>query len=274
VDPDITGRGAACATVSIMLDERFGRAIRKLRRRLGLRQIDVARRAGVPQATVSLIERGRIDGLQVRTVRAVARTVDAAWDPAVRWRGGELDRLLDEAHAGLVGRAVADLTRIGWEIRAEVSYSVYGERGSIDLLGWHPVARILLVVEVKTALTSIEEALRRHDTKVRLAQRVARERFGWRAVGTASILILPGSSTARRHAVRHHAVLHAAYPLRGDDLRAWLREPRSPASGILFLPAIVRGAAMHSGATPHRVRQPSRPSQEASSPPAIVRGDR
>ena len=257
----------------VVLDERFGRAIRALRRRQGLRQIDVARRAGVPQSTVSVIERGRIDGLQVRTVRAVARAVDAAWDPAVRWRGGELDRLLDEAHAGLVGRAVADLSGLGWEMRAEVSFAVYGERGSIDLLGWHPAARLLLVVEVKTMLTSVEETLRRHDTKVRLAQLVARERFGWSAAGTASILILPGSSTVRRHVARHDAVLRAAYPLRGDDLRAWLREPRTPASGMLFLPAIVRGAAIRSGATPHRVRQPARPRQGASSHPAIVRDD-
>jgi transcriptional regulator with XRE-family HTH domain len=256
-----------------MLDERFGRSIRVLRRRQGLRQVDVAGRASVPQSTVSLIERGRIDGLQVRTVRAVARAVDATWDPAVRWRGGELDRLLDEAHAGLVGRAVADITRLGWEMRAEVSYAVYGERGSIDLLGWHPPARLLLVVEVKTALTSIEETLRRHDTKVRLAQRIADERFGWRAVGTAAVLVLPDSSTARRQVGRHDAVLRAAYPLRGDDLRAWLRQPRARASGILFLPAIARGAAIRSGATPLRVRQPARPMMEASSHPAIVRDD-
>ena len=256
-----------------MLDERFGRSIRALRRRRGLRQVHVARLADVPQSTVSLVERGRIDRLQVRTVRAVARAVDAAWDPAVRWRGGELDRLLDEAHAGLVGRAVSELTRIGWEMRAEVSYAVYAERGSIDLLGWHPVTRLLLVVEVKTALISIEKTLRKHDTKVRLAPRVARERFGWRAAGTASILILPGSSTARRHAARHDAVLRAAYPLRGDDLRARLREPRAPMSGILFLPAIVRGASIHSGATPHRVRQPTRPQKGAASHPAIVRDD-
>ncbi len=256
-----------------MLDERFGRSIRALRRRQGLRQVDVAGRANVPQSTVSLIERGRIDGFQVRTVRAVARAVDAAWDPAVRWRGGELDRLLDEAHAGLVGRAVADLTRIGWEMRAEVSYAVYGERGSIDLLGWHPAARLLLVVEVKTALVSIEETLRRHDTKARLARRIADERFGWLAVGTASILILPGSSTARRHAARHDAVLRAAYPLRGDDLRSWLRDPRVPASGMLFLPAIVRGDAIHSGTTPHRVRRLAHPTPDASPHPAIARDD-
>ena len=270
----MTGGGVAPDTVRAMHDERFGRAIRALRRRQGLRQVDVARRAGVPQSTVSAVERGHIDGLLVRTVRAVAQAVDAAWDPAVRWRGGELDRLLDEEHARLVGRAAADLPRFGWEVRLEVTFAVYGERGSIDLLGWHPGARILLVVEVKTALTSVEETLRRHDTKARLARRIAGERFGWRAVGTASLLVLPASSTARRRVGRHDAVLRVAYPLRGDDLRAWLREPRVPVSGILFVPPIARDAAIHSGVTPRRVRRPRPSAIEASPPPAIVPDDR
>ena len=203
----------------------------------------------------------------------MARAVEATWDPAVRWRGGELDRLLDEAHAGLVGRAAMDLAGLGWEVHAEVSFAVYGERGSIDLLGWHPVARRLLVVEVKTSLTSVEEMLRRHDTKARLARRVADERFGWRAVGVASLLVLPGSSTARRHAARHEAVLGTAYPLRGGDLRAWLREPRTAASGILFLPTIVRGAAIHSGVISRRVRRPASAARPVSQAPGIVPDD-
>jgi hypothetical protein len=61
-----------------------------------------------------------------------------------------------------------------------VSYSVYGERGSIDLLAWHPAIRTLLVIEVKTEVSSVEAMLRKHDEKVRLAPRVAAERFDGR----------------------------------------------------------------------------------------------
>ena len=57
----------------------------------------------------------------------------------------------------------------GWLTAAEVTYSGYGERGSIDLLAFHPATRTLLVVEVKTEIASVEETLRRHDAKVRLA---------------------------------------------------------------------------------------------------------
>jgi hypothetical protein len=64
------------------------------------------------------------------------------------------------------------------------------------------------------------ETLRRHDAKARLAQDIATEPFGECAAGTASILVLPSTSTARRRAARHDAVLRAACPLHGGDLRA------------------------------------------------------
>ena len=46
-------------------------------------------------------------------------------------------------------RAAELLQSLGWQTRSEVSYSVYGERGSIDVLAWHAPSRTLLVVEVK-----------------------------------------------------------------------------------------------------------------------------
>ena len=75
---------------------------------------------------------------------------------------------------------------------------MYGERGSIDLLAWHEASRTLLVIEFKTELTSIEETLRRHDSKVRLAPGIARERFGWDPAVDARLLVLPEDRTARR----------------------------------------------------------------------------
>ena len=41
----------------------------------------------------------------------------------VQWRGGDLDRLLDEAHAGLVERVAQLLRRLGWQVLVEVSYT-------------------------------------------------------------------------------------------------------------------------------------------------------
>ena len=217
-------------------DLRLGRIARALRHRLAWRQSDVARRARVSQTRVSRVERGRVDGLSVGTLRRILAALDAELVLIVRWRGGELDRLLDEGHAALVGAMASLLEARGWEMRIEASYSVYGERGSIDLLGWHPAMRTLLVVEVKTEITSVEETVRRHDVKCRLAARLAAERYGWRAVRVARLLVLPDTTTARRRVARHDAVLSRVYPLRAQRIRAWMGRPESAAGALLFAP--------------------------------------
>jgi len=200
--------------------------------------------------------------------------VGAEWDPSIRWRGGELDRLIDEAHAALVGAVGRRLGADGWETRTEVTYSIYGERGSIDVLAWHAGARMLLVVEVKTMLASLEETLRRHDAKTRLAFRIGRERCDWDADGVSSVLVLPASSTSHRHVARHGDVLGAAYPLRGNALRRWLRKPREPAAGLLFLPAIAPGAGIHGRPTASRVRRPVDGARPGSATPSNLGDDR
>jgi transcriptional regulator with XRE-family HTH domain len=216
-------------------DAHLGRRYRALRQRLGWRQEDLATRSGVSRGLVSLIERGRIEEVMIRQLRRVARELDAELTSLLRWRGGELDRLMDEGHAALVGRVAMMLRELGWDVRLEVSYSVYGERGSIDVLAWHPVARVLLVVEVKTELVAIEETLRKHDQKARLATQIAAEQFGWEARAVGRFLVLPSLSTPRRRVERHAAVMDVAYPLRGLSLRRWLESPGGATAGLLFV---------------------------------------
>lgn len=221
-----------------MDDIGIGRILRALRRRRGLRQLDVAIAAEVGQSTVSLIERGHFDRLAISTVRAVFAVVDARFETVVGWRGGAIDRLIDERHSLLVG-SVAELLRADdWIVELEVSFSIYGERGSIDILAYHPATRTLLIIEVKTELTSIEETIRRNDVKVRLGARIATERFGW-PLGEAApdrLLVISESSTNRRRVARHDRTLSLAYPVRGREIRRWLRRPAGPLRGPMFLP--------------------------------------
>ena len=198
-----------------MNDIRVGSKVRAVRLRLGWRQADVGERAGVSQSMVCRVEHGQLDAVTLRTFRRILAALEIDLELVPRWRGGELDRLADEDHATLVGRCTALLVALGWEVRAEVSFSVYGERGSIDLLAWHPPTRTLLVVEAKTTLASVEETLRRHDVKVRLAASIARERFNWDARSVARLLVLPEGMTERRRVARHGAVFERAYPQRG-----------------------------------------------------------
>ena len=206
------------------------------------------------RSLVSLIERGRIEEVTIRRLRRIARELDAELALQLRWRGGDLDRLMDEGHATLVGRVAAVLSKHGWQVRLEVSYSVYGERGSIDILAWHAAARIVLVVEVKTELVAVEETLRRHDQKARLAARIAREQFGWAVDATARLLVLPSLSTARRRVERQAAVMDVAYRMRGAELRRWIASPTAAAAGLMFLDIAGRSGQGRGAMSRRRVR--------------------
>jgi hypothetical protein len=173
--------------------------------------------------------------MTIGRLRAVFSVYDADVVIGIRWRGGEIDRLLDRRHAALGGRLMTKLDGPGWGSQPEISFSSFGERGAIDALAFHATSRTLLVVEVKTELASIEETLRRHDAKTRLAPAIARERFGWDAAFVARLLVLPEDRTIRRQVERHDAILRRAYPLRGWELNRWLREPAGAVAGLLFL---------------------------------------
>ncbi|MBI3745620.1 MAG: hypothetical protein HY264_03695 [Chloroflexi bacterium] len=153
----------------------------------------------------------------------MATALDADLDLIVRWRGGALDRLLDERHAALCAAVARRLRAIGYEVLIEVSYSRYGERGSIDVLGWDVRRSAIVVVEVKTELASIEATLRKHDEKIRLGPRIAQERVGQTPRIVAGLLVLPDDSTTRRRVDRQRPILDGAYPLRGHAAWAVLK---------------------------------------------------
>lgn len=249
-----------------MNDIVIGRALRALRIRLLLRQEDVAGRAGVSQQLVSKIERGRLATVSNAVLRRVFAAVEADLLTVVRWRAGEIDRLLDEGHAELVGRIVVLLRRRGWQVLTEVTFSEFGERGSIDILAWHPASRTLLVIEVKTEITSAEEMLRRHDVKVRLGWRIGRERFGVKPARIAKLLVVADEMRNRRRVARLDLILAEAYPARGRVVRRWLADPDGDLRGLIFA---VPAAGGRSTRRPRRIRRPAvaSPAPEAAGAP-------
>jgi Helix-turn-helix. len=251
-----------------MNDIQIGRIGRALRHRANLTQEGLSARAGVSQGAISLFERGHLGGMPVGKVRRILAALDAELVLIARWRGGDLDRLLDARHARLGDDMARLLLEDGWEVVPEVSYSTFGERGSIDLVGWHAGTRTLLVVEVKSELASIEEMLRKHDAKVRLAPQVVRERFGQAPLVVARLLVLPEHRTIRGQVEDKPALFGVAYPARNVATRRWLRSPAGPLAGIMFLPDtnVVRG--MREPATRKRVRVP-RASVDPESPSLV-----
>lgn len=224
---------------------RFGHALRALRRRAGLSQAEVGRRAGASASTVNRIEHGRVERVGFSTLRSIGAAVDAEVQLQVRWRGEALDRLLDEGHAALVEATVRLLRTLGWEVAVEASFAIGGERGSIDVLGWHAASGYVVVVEVKSVVPDNQATLFGVDRKARLAPIIARDR-GWTCLGVARLLVVGEGRTARRRVEQHAAMFDAALPARGAEMRGWLREPVSPPpAGILFLEAGLPPSNVH-----------------------------
>ncbi|MBI2781588.1 MAG: helix-turn-helix domain-containing protein [Chloroflexi bacterium] len=234
---------------------RLGLGIRALRRRRGWRQKDLASAAGVSQELVSLIERGHADRISLHVLAAAAGALDARLAVQLRWRAGDLDRLLDADHALVSGEIVQLLQEDGWEARVEVTYATTRNTGSIDVLAWHLATRTLLVIEVKTEITSAEATLRKLDEKVRLAAEIARARFGWAAANVARLLAVEDTSTNRRRVRSAEALFEAAVPLDGRGVRHWLAHPSGAVSARLFLSVSNGGGAIQRGGGRHRLRR-------------------
>jgi transcriptional regulator with XRE-family HTH domain len=218
-------------------DARLGTALQKLRFERGWTQAELAARAAVSQGSVTRIERGRIDRMSIGRLRAVAEALDARLDVKRLWRGGELDRLLNRRHSAMHEAVARRLTRLpGWLFAPEVSYSMYGERGTIDVLAWHAASRTAVVIELMTEIVDVQELLGRLDQKRRLASRIARDR-GWPSAATGVWVIVADSRTNRRRLAIHRTVLRAAFPTDGRGIERLLRDPTRapPLAALSFL---------------------------------------
>jgi hypothetical protein len=111
----------------------------------------------------------------------------------------------------------------GWLVQAEVTFNRYGERGSVDLLAYHAVHRILLVIEVKVVIFELQRLLIPIDRKLRLSTAIAAQ-FGWRLAGAVPVLVIADTTTSRRR-IASHAALLSRFALRGAEANAWLRQP-------------------------------------------------
>jgi hypothetical protein len=210
----------------------------------------------VSQATISRVERGHIESLTVRSVRRLAATLDIRVDIVPRWRGGDLDRLLNRQHSQL-HESVARTFRArwpAWTVAPEASFSIYGERGVIDVLGWHPGRRSVLVIELKTDIVDVNELLGTLDRKRRLARRVAESR-GWDPVAVSAWLIVASGRSNRRHVRDHANTIATALPDSKGAIERWLRDPIGAVATCSFWPYIHDGTVRHAGTSPTRVRR-------------------
>ena len=201
-------------------------------------------------SVISRIEHGHADRVAVHTLVRLAAALDARIDMRLLWQGEGLDRLLDARHARLVDLVLGILTSNSWEVATEVSFSVYGERGSIDILAFHPSTGSLLVIEIKSVVPDIQSMLAGIDRKGRLAGDIARER-GWSVTSVSRLLILPNDRTARRRVDEHAATFRTALPARTREVRTWLTRPDGALKGVMFV------SDLHQAGTRQRIRTSS-----------------
>lgn len=215
-------------------DERLATLLRAIRRRSSITQANLAHEARVPRYEVLRVEGGRAGLVRLDRLRRIFLAAGARARLSVWWHGAAADRLIDARHAALVERTVAVLQRQRWQTAVEVSFSEFGERGSVDILAGRPTERVAAVIEVKSTIGSLEETNRMLDVKERLAPGLARARFGWRPDVVARILVVPDDSTVRRLVARHGLTMASVYPARSREVRAWLRHPTGPLHGLWF----------------------------------------
>lgn len=235
-----------------MDDIRIGALARAIRHRLGWTQRQLGDRVGLSQQLISLFERGRLDELTVRSARRIAAALEVTLPFEPRWRGGEGARLLDADHAALVNGIVAILQAAGWEVAVEYTFSHFGERGSVDIIGWHARTRSLLLVEVKSRLLDTQATLATLDRKARLVPMLLERERGWAATSVGVVLAMPGLTANRSAVARQAATFGAVFPDRAVDVRSWIRRPgvawprcgssRIPASVVLRRPTRRGGA--------------------------------
>lgn len=241
-----------------MDDQRIGTMLRAIRVRKRWRQADLAAKAGVSRWVVMRVEQGRLSSIPFGKLRAVAAALDARIDAVVRWQGGDLPRLLSHRHSRMhevIARYFAELP--GWIAEPEVSFSIYGERGVIDVLAWYPTRRIVLVIELKTEVVDVNEMLGTLDRKRRLAIEIAQKR-GWDARIVATWLVVAPGRSNRRAIAEHATVLRAKLPADGNAMRRWLRAPDGSIDALSVMPR-VHGVHLGPGMTVvRRVSKPRR----------------
>jgi len=230
---------------------RFGRGVRALRIRRRWRQQDLADASGVSRGVVQRVESGRFDSVPVGKVDRIARSLGAATDLRLGWNGEALDRLLDAAHAALVELVAATLRAAGWEVVLEATFQIYGERGSVDILGWHAGSRVVLVIEIKSVVPDIQAMLASLDRKARLAPAISRDR-GWAPATVGQLLVIGDTRTARRRIEALSTTFSSEFPDRAVAVRRWLAKPvaDAPLRGLWFL------SAAHQVRARHRVPRP------------------
>jgi hypothetical protein len=175
-------------------------------------------------------------------------------DVSASRNGAELDRWMDGGHAEMHEAFAKWFHALpAWIAVPEVSFSIFGERGVIDIVAWHASTGALLLVELKTALGDPQRLVSTMDRRVRLASRIVADR-GWRPRTVSAWIVFLDTRTNRRHVANHRGLLRSRATADGRAMRAWLRQPMDAIWALSFWSDVQAANLVRRSATRRRVR--------------------
>lgn len=221
---------------------------------MGLRQRDVGRMARVSQSAVSRVERGHLAWIRWPDVERVCSVLEIRLQIRADWRGSDGAQLLDREHAAIVELVTRDLAAYSWESIVEFGFNHYGDRGSVDVVGWHPGERAVLLVEVKTEIADVQDLMSSMDRKERVVPKLLTIERGWTPTAVGRLLVVRGSHSVRSIIERHSVTFTSMLPDRTVACRRWLRRPAGRLAGIMFVSESRLSTVMRGPGRVRRVR--------------------
>ena len=171
------------------------------------------------QPMVSAVERCRVGDVTFecawRLLNAMGARVSLSIDPPYL---GDRARQRDAAHARCTTHVGRRLEGAGWVVAREVEVGGDRSRGWIDILAYHPLTGLMLVIEVKTELHDLGQIERTMAWYEREAW-VSGRRLGWRPRRVVGTLLLLATHVNDERLRSNRGAVDAGFPLRAAELR-------------------------------------------------------
>lgn len=206
---------------------RLGVALREARQATGLRQVDIADRAGVSQAWLSRMERGLGRTASLETWASVAAAVDRQLVAFLEDAPGA-DRPRDYEHLKRQQLVIETATQGGWRAIPELAIDpAWTHSRSVDVLLERRSSRESIVVEVWDFFDDVGAAVRGLDGKIATLVRMHQQRgaVGGDAWAVRGLFVVRGTRRNRALVREFSTVFASRFPAPGGDWLAALRDP-------------------------------------------------